>query len=114
MSIAASILIAGSGAEKSLAAYDDTESGVEEANEEEEQADEISDSELLDAYFGEHCESWNRDYEFEPWDREVKDSPIELIAPIKRVLADNQCGGTLSKNKRILALNACLKEVEAE
>ena len=83
MSIAASILIAGSGAEKSLAAYDDTESGVEEANEEEEQADEISDSELLDAYFGEHCESWNRDYEFEPWDREVKDSPIELIAPIK-------------------------------
>jgi hypothetical protein len=73
---------------------------------------EISDSALLEDF--EPGNSWNQDYEFEGWDREVEDDPKRLIVAIQEALADNEIGGTLSKDNRVLALQKCLNEVAAE
>jgi hypothetical protein len=76
-------------------------------------SEEISDSALVEAYF-EPGNSWNQDYEFEGWDREVEDDPERLIVAIQEALVDNEIGGTLSKDNRVFALQKCLNEVAAE
>jgi hypothetical protein len=73
---------------------------------------EATDWEVVNEYF-DVSDRWNRDYEYEPWDRESTATIDTLTARIKDALTDNEVGGTLSKADHIDALQRCLTELSA-